>query len=113
MTRAERAMPSGLPRLAQLVGSLAGGPAVPAAPIDDEIAALARRHQLGAMLLGAAERGGHTLSPEAKASLTADYRASADRGAAGLARLMVIGSRFAERGISWMALKGPTQAALL
>ena len=99
--------------LADLIAGALGGPPAPAAVIGEAMVALARRHQVSALLRGALAMGHHAISPENLGALEEDYQASLDRRHQALGRLATIGETFSARGISWMAVKGTTQAAQL
>src|SRR6185312_4202162 len=65
--------------LAQVIGGLLGGPPPSAVLIGEPLVALARRHQVGAMLHGAVTAGHHAISAENFAALESDYAASRER----------------------------------
>lgn len=102
-----------LVRLAALLGEALGGPAAPTVEIGKELIALASRHQVGPLLYAAAVGGRHPLAPGVRTALEQSYRDSAARRCAALLVLERVGRQFAACDISWMAIKGTTQAALL
>ena len=109
----ESGLPSPLVRLAALLGEVLGGPAAPPGEISLDIAALASRHQVGALLYALAADGRHRLAPGVLEMLQQDYRDSGARRDTALSMLKRVSGQFAACGIGWMAIKGTTQAALL
>lgn len=102
-----------LGRLAALVGEMLGGPDAGDGAISREICTLALRHQVGPFLYSLAARGRHEAPSDVLAELRRSYDASARRRQAALAVLERVAQQFSRRCITWMAVKGTTQAAQL
>jgi hypothetical protein len=100
-------------QLTTLLGEGLGGPAAPQVPITRRLCALASRHQVAPLLYAVAGRGHHPIAGGDLEMLHQCYCASAARRQAALAVLERVAEQFSEWRITWMAVKGATQAALL
>ncbi|HXL71825.1 MAG TPA: nucleotidyltransferase family protein [Rhizomicrobium sp.] len=99
--------------LTALLGEGLGGPVVPDVPVTHRICALASRHQVAPLLYAVAASGRHPVAGDDLEALHQCYRASAARRHAALEVLERVADQFSAWRISWMAVKGTTQAALL
>ena len=105
---------SSLLRIATLLREVLEGTPAPETMIDESLARIAlERHQVGPLLHAAASNGRHSASPRVRELLSASYRNSAERRNSSLMQLDRVGRQFAERKISWIVLKGTTQAEQL
>ncbi len=100
-------------QLTTLLGERLGASATPDAPVTSRLCTLASRHQVAPLLYAVAASGRHPVTNDDLEALRQCYHASAARRQAALAVLERVGDQFSARRITWMAVKGTTQAALL
>jgi putative nucleotidyltransferase-like protein len=100
-------------QLTALLGEGLGGPAAPQVPITRRLCALASRHQVAPLLYAVAAGGRRQVAGGDLEVLHQRYRASAARRLAALAVLERVADQFSAWRITWMVVKGATQAELL
>jgi hypothetical protein len=107
-------LPHRLRHLAALLAPVFGGPVSALGHVDADLIRLAiHRHQVGPMLQAVLQREREVVAEPLMRELVDCRARNADRQVSDLARLHAIADIFAERGISWLSLKGTPQAARL